>query len=64
MKLHSFVLFCLHLQSDVSMGHLSADYSVLHINRSLVWSLPYTSGLGQALAGQHTMGAGFKKQKL
>lgn len=41
-------------QSYVGVGHLSADYSGLHSGGSLGGSIPYTSGLGQALAGQHT----------
>lgn len=45
-------LLCPCLQSYVCVGHLSTDYGGLHSGRSLGGSLPYTSGLGQALAGQ------------
>lgn len=47
-------LLCLWFQSYVRVGHLSADYSGLHSGRGLGRSLPYPSGLGQALAGQQT----------
>lgn len=43
------------LQSDVGVGHLPTDYSGVHSSRSLGGSLPYTAGLGQTVAGQHTL---------
>lgn len=43
------------LQSDVRVGHLPTDYSGVHSGRSLDGSLPYTAGLGQTVAGQHTL---------
>lgn len=36
------------------MGHLPADHSGVHGGGSLGGSLPDTSGLGQAVAGQNT----------
>lgn len=49
-----FVLPCFCYQSYVCVGHLSTDYCGLHSDWSLGGSLPYTSGLGQTVAGQHT----------
>lgn len=49
-----FALLCLCFQSYDCVGHLSTDYSGLHSGRGLGGSLPYTSGLGQTMAGQHT----------
>lgn len=43
------------LQSNVRVGHLPTDYSGVHSGGSLGGSLPYTAGLGQTMAGQHTL---------
>ena len=42
------------IQGYVCVGHLSADHSGLLFDRGLARSLPYTSGLGQAVAGKPT----------
>lgn len=51
----NLLLLPFHLQSHVCVGHMSADHSGLHGGGSLGGSLPHPSGLGQAVAGEHTM---------
>lgn len=38
-------------QGDVSVGHLSSDYHWLYFDWGLAGSFPYSSRLGQTLAG-------------
>lgn len=40
-------------QSNVCVGHLTADYYWLQLSWSLAWSFPHSSRLGQTLAGQY-----------
>ena len=47
--------YSMYLKENWDYTCLSTGYSGLHIGRNLAEGLPYTSRLGQVLAGQHTL---------